>query len=616
MNLPGTTILNSPGGGTVSSLVIVAGEVSSSGEPQSACHFAGTAVGVYRQVGSGDWQHLPNSPLGVICLAVSASNSQNRLIFAGTSAGIFLSKDQGQNWQSCILPISGSTILALAFSPDGSLLLAGTLEDGVFCSTTHGRTWESRNFGLLDQSVFSLAFSPEFSRDGTVFISGESALYHSYNHARAWKELPFPPESLPVLSLAVSPEFVHHPVIFAGTEENGLFISDNHGLDWKASPLGVTTVNSLHFINQHSLLAATDTGLYQSDDTGLSWQLVIDAPDALCLASNNRTILSGWSETGVLEFSDQSNWKPAAKFNARPFSGMLLATPLHQEHRIFLYSPSEGLWRSQDSANSWDCINPLLPFENLNHIDCFSGRDSQPGLAAATEEGVWLSTDFGENWLCIHPEPASLVWFSAVSGFLTAVFQQAGAAFSTNWGKTWETLNGPWQHSGQIIALAASPRQRFYLAYLEGMGGEISFWQGIPGELEEVLRMPAGENPVVSFWVPSEAMPDRPWYASLGSKVWKFSERRSGASIQSSLLPGEDLSESIVSLMGKQSGDSLTLFACTGRRLFSSRDDARTWTPVHDFHPHRVVRVSLLNDERFYVLQLGGELLTLKIPLT
>ena len=626
--------LNAPTGGTVSALAVASGELA-------AC-FAGTGVGILRSTGGGSWELIPGSPLGVISLTVLPTLDDNPVIFAGTINGIFTSTDLGEIWQACRLPIPGSTILSLGCAPDGNLIMAGSLQDGIFTSRDRGHSWDSRNFGLLDQTIFSVAFSPNFSQDGTVYAGAENAVYFSYNQARAWKELPFPAEALPVLSLAVAPGISSSMPVFAGSEADGLYRSLDRGQNWSKVALPANTVNNLLFIAPTVLAAATERGLFRSTDLGENWTCLVDQADLLCLAATPESLLTGWVESGVKEMQIVSSlittgdslseladreaftnslitdppgsaWLASTRqFSARAFTGLVISHDDPQNRPIALFSQADGLWYSLKPGAEWDCLNPFLPFEDINQVVFTPGITSPNHLVVATGQGLWLGKDGGLDWQCLRSEPISLVCYSPDGKLIFGYFQSLGLNYSTDSGVSWQAVEGPWQNYGRILSLAVGARHHLHLTYSMGLEEEITFWQGIPGSLEEVFRVPGSGNPVVSTWIPPESLPDRPWYASLGSQVWKLSARHAGTRTHSSVIPASEPSETIISLAGKLVGSKTTLYACTSRRLYASTDDARSWTPIHDFYPAQAIAL-VQGNSGYYGLLRGGGLISFKL---
>jgi hypothetical protein len=267
-----------------------------------------------------------------------------------------------------------------------------------------------------------------------------------------------------------------------------------------------------------------------------------------------------------------------------------------------------------------------LPFSEINHLDGYTNSTERFGLLAATPEGLWLSSDDARSWRQLLPGACYTGCASPSGRLLLAAQTHEGLRLSEDGGDSWRDVPGPWQLGGRILACQVSDRRQIHLALLENMQESVSFWQGLPGEIEEVIRLPAPANPVVSLWTPPSALPDRPWYASLGSQVWKFSARRSGgrrnevrinevhlsgARAHSSLLPETERGEPIVALEGFQDSERIEIYASSGPRLYRSSDDAQTWTPVFDFGRRRVVSLSRLSpgsEARWMVLFLGGEI--------
>jgi hypothetical protein len=230
------------------------------------------------------------APLTTAALALSPTFAQDRFqraegdrtIFAGAVGGVLRSHNAGGDWIVAGLPSPPPFVTALAVSPhyaEDGLVFAGTMEDGVLRSWDRGASWVAWNFGLLDLSVYALALSPDFAHDDTLYVGVESGVFRSNNGGRAWRETAFPMECAPVLSLAISPNFAADGVIFAGTEANGLWMSADRGVTWRALSGWETPgpINALvlapTYARQPSILAVTDAALCLSHDGGASWQV-------------------------------------------------------------------------------------------------------------------------------------------------------------------------------------------------------------------------------------------------------------------------------------------------------------------------------------------------------
>ncbi len=80
-----------------------------------------------------------------------------------------------------------------------------------------------------------------------------------------------------MLSLALSPNYAHDGILFAGTEANGLFRSDDGGQSWTQLAEGVIAdaVNGIvldpQFSQTSQILVLLGTTLLWSCDGGVSW---------------------------------------------------------------------------------------------------------------------------------------------------------------------------------------------------------------------------------------------------------------------------------------------------------------------------------------------------------
>lgn len=624
---PSWTIRGCPPAGTLAALAIA---------PDGTV-FLGANIGILRSVAgkvdqdSGSvsfpaWEKLPHSPVGVLCLALSPGFMADHTLVAGAHAGIFYSTDRGDTWHKALLPMSSAMILSVDFSPnyvEDGVMLAGTLEDGIFYSDDGGRSWINKSFGLYDPTVLGLALSPGYGRDESIFIATNSGVYYSYNGARAWKLSGFPEAAAPVLSLALSPDFTRDHTLFAGTEQQGLFRSTDQGKTWQALPLSAVCINALQVLPGRlaagsQLLAATEAGVFHSPDQGATWRRLVNLPDVLVLAIQDQLALASAVDRGLWLADDffaepSVAWKSVTGLATRALLGLALSPHFESDGCAFVYGPQEGIWVTQDGGVNWSSLFDSLPSLDIQALALSPRFAMDQTLAIATKDGLFLSQDAGQNWQFLTPEAAERAAFSPDGKVLAASFPGQGVRFSQDAGQTWQNLPGAWEQGGRVLALALGNAGQIFIAHLEGIGETVTIWQGRPGKFNRVLSQAVGAlhpaEPVVSFYIPLEPAPDRPWFASLGSQVWKLSLRRAGSGLQSTLLTGSEWQENIVALTGHQSSGALTLFACTGPRLYKSVD-AQAWSLVHDFGHERAVALALSpaypDNHIAYVLLLGG----------
>jgi photosystem II stability/assembly factor-like uncharacterized protein len=219
------------------------------------------------------------------------------LFVAGLPAGVAYTIDGGQRWFAARIDQTRQPVTCFTASPafgrDG-VVLAGTHGDGILRSTDGGRNWNLSNFGLRHFEVLALAATDDWSRYERLYAATEGGVYESPNGGRAWRPAGSAMQGLSVLSLAWQPgprlpgprlpgpglpgPDAASPgggLLFAGTEADGLFRSQDGGQTWQSLDLGAETgpINSLYAGPGQDVLAGTGgLGLLRSSDAGLSWQ--------------------------------------------------------------------------------------------------------------------------------------------------------------------------------------------------------------------------------------------------------------------------------------------------------------------------------------------------------
>ena len=604
------TRVGGPPAGSVAALAI--------GQADRSTVFAGTQVGVFRLEGGQDgqpqeWERLAQAPLGILSLAASPCFATDHTLVAGTNSGIFVSRDAGETWLAAELPISSSTVIALAFSPNyqtDGILLAGTMEDGIFFSNSRGARWQTNGFGLLDATFYCLGFSPSFARDATVFAGTDTTVYYSYNGAAAWKQLEFPESAAPALSLALSPNYEADHTLYVGTEAQGVYRSADAGRTWQRLDLPAECVNALLVSGpQATLLAATEAGIFVSSDQGETWSRLLDQPNVISLAGAGDVTVAGIVNQGVWLVTQPADMQPIPKLSARSVLGLVLAPQFDQQPVAYIYGPQEGIWRTSDGGRTWDDLGAELPSPDVSAVVLPPDFSSSQVVVAATPAALLLSRDAGSHWQPASPEGASLAAFSPSGRLLAASFASGGIRETEDRGETWRPVLGPWDKGGKIVAVAVDDSHDLYVALLEGLGRTLTLWHGKSGDFEQVLSQAVPENPVVSLFIPTELAADRPWYAACGNLVWKLSTRRGRSPSESMVFSADRAGESIVSLTGIQNDTGQMLLAGTGQHIFKT-SDGKAWREIHDFGGERAVALALspnyLKDKTAYGLLLGG----------
>ncbi len=253
------------------------------------------APGSSRLSGDNVWTQLV-ADWDVRALVLSPAVVTDHTVFAGVfGAGIYRSTDGGRLWSLSSSGLDSLNILALDVSPQytqNATLIATTSDAGVFMSFDGGETWVPSSVGLTDTLIADVAFSPAYGADSTIFAAAYAGVFTTTNTGISWSYVASGPTNLSVL--AVSPGYASDGLIFAGTNDAGIYKSADRGATWQPANTGITgtTVLALAlspaFTSDHTMVAAisdvTQQGIYKSSNGGESWTALTNTLKASSLA--------------------------------------------------------------------------------------------------------------------------------------------------------------------------------------------------------------------------------------------------------------------------------------------------------------------------------------------
>lgn len=289
----------------------------------------------------------------VFSLAASPEFTQDSICFAGCGSGLYRSADGGKTWHFAYESLNPSRPLAtqaVAVSPNFAVdqtVFTG-VSGGTLRSFDGGNTWHISLLPEPSPTVVNLIFSPNYQIDGNVFAGTlEDGVFLSPDGGENWVLWNFGLYDVHILCMAVSPDFAEDQTLYVGTEI-GIFYSTNRGRSWNETTLPVndpvlSLALSPGYATDGIVLAGTETqGLYISRDRGASWSRL--GSHAIDGNAVNHIILSS-------EY------------------------PAGQKILLLL---SDGLLVSQDDGNSWSEEATGLNFEH--GTSCIAAPQ---GLAAA-----------------------------------------------------------------------------------------------------------------------------------------------------------------------------------------------------------------------------------------
>lgn len=237
-----------------------------------------------------------------------------------------------------------------AFAASAQYYFAATTT-GLYRSEDKGQTWQSL-YSALEQSLSTTAVT--LSSDGKTIIAGvDGGMLYSNNAGLSWKSVPFLPPTLQFTTLAN-----HESFFIVGTVEDGVFTSENNGLNWLPWNNGLldervlAVALSTNFATNQKVFLGTESGLYISQNRGKSWlELPLVSEPIISLATSGDTVLAGTETQGSFLSGDGGATWQGLELGDLTDSKTINAIHI-SSNAIRLLVP-EGVVRSSDNGKSW-----------------------------------------------------------------------------------------------------------------------------------------------------------------------------------------------------------------------------------------------------------------------
>jgi photosystem II stability/assembly factor-like uncharacterized protein len=209
------------------------------------------------------------APGAVDAISIDASGG----IFALSEAGLYRSKDGGTSWALVDGVPSGARSYGLVTDPQNINNIYLTREGrGVYRSNDGGVTWSLSADGLQNLQLFDLDLHP--TNSAMLFATTWRGVHLSVDAGTTWQRVG---TFSTAMNLAIDP--AHPDRIYAVTHQQGIHKSIDGGQTWSAAngALGAELPKfvGLAISPTGRLFAGTELqGLYVSDDAAASWRLI------------------------------------------------------------------------------------------------------------------------------------------------------------------------------------------------------------------------------------------------------------------------------------------------------------------------------------------------------
>jgi len=281
-----------------------------------------------------------NSHYMFSCVAFSPDFKRHPLCFAGTQQTLLVSRDGGINWQDALTslgltePVAVTAVMCVPQRTHPAVWIAGIV-GGFLRSQDYGRTWQAIQAGPPAAVITSLAACGSANLyAGTA----EDGIFVSRDGGSQWESSNSGLLDRHIFSMAVLPAGAKGPAALLAGAESGIFRSTDDGRAWSKvdglPPGGVGAVLALGASpagDPPAIYAGTETGaLFSSQDGGISWAAtavgIFETEISVLVASGN-SVLAASHEQLMRSHDGGQTWKAWNSTEAVGGSILSIAAP-------------------------------------------------------------------------------------------------------------------------------------------------------------------------------------------------------------------------------------------------------------------------------------------------
>lgn len=228
--------------------------------------FIVTALQFFTAYSQNFWETVPApDTINVYCVA-----SRDNYIYMGSNGGVYISNDEGANWQYQQLDIYPFKMFYTIAIDDSGFVYTGSDywagHDALFRSKDHGQTWQSI---LHDSSFDGMIISINTIHDSIYvsFTGNTPILIRSNDGGESWETL-FACESTNIFITGLERNSLGDLYITqrgAYAQQGGVYVSHDHGYTWEFSGLPQCMLTNVAINSSDDVFVSSWGGDYLED---------------------------------------------------------------------------------------------------------------------------------------------------------------------------------------------------------------------------------------------------------------------------------------------------------------------------------------------------------------
>lgn len=245
------------------------------------------------------------------------------------------------------------------------------------------------------------AFYALCNEGDTIYAATQFDLLRSTNNGETWqlKDAGLPSQ-LPAVSLTAT-----NGIVFAGSDNSGVYRSTDHGNAWSAANTGLPALaRNVRVVYGHAgrvylgVAGSGSTGFYYSTDNGDSWNPFVNGPDTTVtgFVGSGDTLVAGTISGKVFVSTNLGQtWRDTV---VSPFAPSIRGIAMMKSF-LFVTTEGHGIFRSLDAGLTWSNADSGFT-DDPAWVRPIAIIDSTlfTGIDYSGNGGVWRSTNRGDLW--------------------------------------------------------------------------------------------------------------------------------------------------------------------------------------------------------------------------